>query len=114
MVLRPQRHIDLSNAILFLKHLQALHNPPPVILISGSPLAEPEQEALAHGAFSFVRKPFDLTELDRLVRLALESRKGYRRCDSHYSSEAGDISPPWPATQRAALEALRRVEGCGQ
>lgn len=74
----PARHIGLTNAILFLKHLRALHNPPPVILISGSPRAEPEQEALAHGAFSFVRKPFDLTELDRLVRLAHESRKGNR------------------------------------
>jgi CheY-like chemotaxis protein len=74
----PRRHIGLANAILFLKRLRALQSPPPVILISGSPLAESEQEALANGAFAFIRKPFDLAELDRFVRLALESRTGVR------------------------------------
>jgi CheY-like chemotaxis protein len=71
----PARHIDLTNAILYLKHMRALRNPPPVILVSGSPFAEAEEEALAHGAFAFIRNPFDLTDLDRLVRLALASRK---------------------------------------
>ena len=72
----PARRIDLTNAILFLKHMRALHNPPPVILVSGSPLAEAEKEALAHGAFAFIHKPFDLGELDRFVVLALEKSKG--------------------------------------
>jgi DNA-binding NtrC family response regulator len=35
-----------------------------------------EKEALAQGAFAFIRKPFDLEELDRIVVLALENRKG--------------------------------------
>ena len=77
----PARRIDLTNAIVFLKHMRALHNPPPVILISGSPLAEAEKEALAHGAFAFIHKPFDLGELDRLVLLALENRKGCHHGD---------------------------------
>jgi CheY-like chemotaxis protein len=68
----PVQRIDLTNAILFLKHMRTLHNPPPVILVSGSPLAEAEREALGHGAFAFIHKPFDLGELDRLVVLALE------------------------------------------
>ena len=72
----PARRIDLTNAILFLKHMRALHNPPPVILVSGSPLAAAaEEEALAHGAFAFIPKPFELAKLDRFVVLALESRK---------------------------------------
>jgi CheY-like chemotaxis protein len=70
----PARRI--ANAILFLKHLRAFHNPPPVILVSGSPLVEVEKQALAHGAFAFIRKPFSLRELDRCVVLALENRKG--------------------------------------
>jgi two-component system, NtrC family, response regulator HydG len=79
--MRPSLHsatwrIDFANSILLLKHLRALQSPLPVILISGSPLAEAEEEALANGAFAFIRKPFDLAELDRFVRLALESRKG--------------------------------------
>src|SRR5262245_38816363 len=70
----PARRI--ANAILFLKHMHALHNPPPVIVVSGSPLVEVEKQALAHGAFAFIHKPFDLRELDRFVVLALENRKG--------------------------------------
>ena len=70
--------IDFANAILFLKHLRALHSPPPVILISGSLLAEAQEEALANGAFAFLPKPIDPAELDRFVVLALESRKGNR------------------------------------
>ena len=70
----PARHMDLTNAILFLKHMRVFHDPPPVILVSGSPLAEAEKEALAHGAFAFIPQPFDLAELDRFVVLALESR----------------------------------------
>ena len=71
----PARHIDLTNAILFLKHMRQLHNPPPAILVSGSPLAAAEEEALAHGAFAFIPKPFQLAKLDRFVVMALESRK---------------------------------------
>ena len=66
------------NAILFLTHMRALHHPPPVIVASGSSLADAEKEALAHGAFAFISKPFDLAELDHIVRLALESRTGER------------------------------------
>ena len=72
----PARRSNLTNAILFLKHVRELHNPPPVILVSGSPLAAAaENEALAHGAFAFIAKPFDLAKFDRFVELALESRK---------------------------------------
>lgn len=67
--------IDLANAILFLKHVRALHSPPPVILMSGSPVPEAKEEALANGAFAFIRKPVDLADLDRFTVLALEGRK---------------------------------------
>jgi CheY-like chemotaxis protein len=77
----PNERIDLTNAVLLLKHMRALHDPPPVILVSGSPLAEAKTEALAHGAFAFIPKPFDLTEFDRIMVLALEGRKDHRRCD---------------------------------
>jgi len=64
------------NAILFLKHIRTLPSPPPVILLSGSPLNAVKEEALASGAFAFIAKPVALAELDRFVALALESRKG--------------------------------------
>jgi len=74
--------VDFANAILFLKHLRALHSPPPVILISGSLLEEAQEEALANGAFAFIPKPIDLAEFDRFVLLAIESGKGNRCYDS--------------------------------
>ena len=74
----PAWRIGLANAVLFLKHMRTVHSPPPVILVSGSPLAEAEEEALANGAFAFIPQPVDLAELDRFVLLALDSRKGDR------------------------------------
>ena len=71
----PEWRADLMNAILLLKHIRTLPSPPPVILMSGSPLAVVEEEALANGAFAFIRKPVDLDELGRFVVLALQSRK---------------------------------------
>lgn len=70
-----ERRADLLNAILFLKHMRTLQNPPPVILVSGSPLMEVKEAALANGVFAFIPKPVELAELDRFVMLALESRK---------------------------------------
>jgi len=70
--------IDFANAIMFLKHLRALHSPPPVILISGSLLVEAMEEALANGAFAFLPKPVGLADLERFMVSALESQKGNR------------------------------------
>jgi CheY-like chemotaxis protein len=72
----PEWRADIMNAILLLKHIRTLPSPPPVILMSGSPLAVVEEEALASGAFAFLRKPVALDELARFVVLALQSRKG--------------------------------------
>jgi DNA-binding response OmpR family regulator len=82
-IMRPSSYsatwrIDFANAILLLKHLRARHGSPPVILISGSPLAEAKEEALANGAFAFLPKPVDLAELDRFVVVALERRTSKR------------------------------------
>ena len=96
----PARHRDLANALLFLKQMRALHHPPPVILISGSPCAEAEKEALAHGAFAFLPKPFNLTELDRLVVLALE--QGERKV-SHDVIQAVDRQRGDQLSARAAM-----------
>lgn len=70
-------HAAVMTAMVFLKHMRMLPNPPPVIVVSGSPLAMAKEEALAHGAFAFIRNPVALAELDRVVELALE--KGSRK-----------------------------------
>jgi CheY-like chemotaxis protein len=74
----PEWRFELTNAILFLKHMRALHGPPPAILVSGSLLPEAQEQALANGAFAFIAKPVALAELDRVVQLAIASRKSNR------------------------------------
>ncbi|MBI3630594.1 MAG: response regulator [Candidatus Rokubacteria bacterium] len=70
--------LDISmpgmNGVDVLTFLRSKHPEIPVVMISG--LAD---EGLAHallrlGAVAFVRKPFDLNELERLVAVALTGR----------------------------------------
>jgi len=66
----PAWNIESSSAILFLKQLRALLQPPPVIVVSGSLRADVEASAFANGAFAFFHKPFKFADLDRLLALA--------------------------------------------
>ena len=55
--------------IELLKQMRAANIQVPVLVVSGSMVAQ--EEALANGAFAFILKPPDLAELNRLVALAL-------------------------------------------
>jgi DNA-binding response OmpR family regulator len=69
----PARHLGGESAILFLKQLRALHSRVPVIVTSAR--LDAEAEALRNGAFSFIMKPFNLAELDRVVATVFRSTK---------------------------------------
>src|SRR2546425_8284593 len=71
----PAQLISMESAIVFLKQMLAANIQVPVIVVSGSPLAQAEEEALANGAFAWIQKPVNLTELGRLVA---ETRKATR------------------------------------
>jgi DNA-binding NtrC family response regulator len=71
----PARHIGAESAMLFLKQMRALHNPVPVVLVSGWASAAMEAEAFANGAFAVLPKPFVFAELDSLMALALAARR---------------------------------------
>ena len=77
----PARHRSVR--LLFLKQMCALHNPVPVLVVSGMPNVDNvdvEAEALSNGAFAFILKPVILAELDRVVALALAAdRQGQPR-----------------------------------
>jgi CheY-like chemotaxis protein len=83
----PARHVDLANAFLFLMQLHAFHNPPPVILISASPRAEAENEALAHDAFAFIPNRLTWPSLTGSWYLRLRAEEACRRSNT---LQAGD------------------------
>jgi DNA-binding NtrC family response regulator len=47
----------------------------PVVLISGSVDVQGTKEARCLGAFDFLRKPFDLSELEQIARRAVDNRR---------------------------------------
>ena len=69
------RRVEASSAILFLKQIRALPDPPPVIVVSGR--QDAEAAALASGAVAFIRKPIILAELEEaLHRVSPSSHAG--------------------------------------
>jgi len=66
----PALHMGSESAILFLKQMRALHNPVPIIVLSGWPSANLEEEALASGAFAVLPKPLKFADLDEVIRRA--------------------------------------------
>jgi CheY-like chemotaxis protein len=56
-----------------LKRIRDLGVTAPVLMMSGDIDQQKEAEALSDGAFGYLHKPFDLSELDRLVANAIAS-----------------------------------------
>src|SRR6185503_6973192 len=80
----------------WLKRLRALDDDVPVIVLTAYGTVETAVEAMKHGAFDFVLKPFDVEALESVVRTALELQR--YRTENRYLRERYD--PP------AALEDL--------
>jgi len=59
-----------------LKRVRDLGVNTPVLMMSGDWDHRKEADALSEGAFGYLHKPFDLSELDRLVTVALGSNPG--------------------------------------
>ena len=56
-----------------LRHVRDLGVNAPVLMMSGDRDSRKETDALIQGAFGYLHKPFDLSELDRLVARAITS-----------------------------------------
>jgi DNA-binding NtrC family response regulator len=56
-----------------LKRVRDLGVNAPVLMLSGDRESRKEADALTQGAFGYLHKPFDLSELDRLVARAIAS-----------------------------------------
>ncbi len=64
--------------VRILEHIQALENPPPVIMLSGSSRVNTVVEAMKLGAFHYVIKPADPPELFNLIERALTAGRRNR------------------------------------
>lgn len=75
------------DGVRILKLIQALDNPPPVIMLSGSSRVNTVVEAMKLGAFHYVIKPADPPELINLIEHALTEGRRSR----HIQAQRGEL-----------------------
>ncbi len=68
-----------KDGLSFLKDLQELYPEIPVVMISALTSVRPVVEAMREGAYDFVAKPFDVQDILRIARRAIESSRTQRR-----------------------------------
>jgi DNA-binding NtrC family response regulator len=73
-VMMPQK-----DGVTFLKEVQNLYPGVPVVMVSASTSVRPVVEAIRHGAYDYVTKPFDVEQIRCTVERALESSSLHRR-----------------------------------
>ncbi|MBN2039559.1 MAG: response regulator [Spirochaetes bacterium] len=69
------------DGIELLRYIDKLDSPMPVLLITGHGNIEHAIQALRYGAYDFIRKPFDLTELTSSVNRILRSKREEKLTD---------------------------------
>ncbi len=69
-------HVD---GLALLRHCQENYPTLPVVLITAHGTVETAVEAMRHGAFDFISKPFDRTEMQTVVAKALRTRDLQRK-----------------------------------
>lgn len=75
-VIMPDR-----DGVSLLKDIQNLYPDLPVIMVSASTSVRPVVEAIRSGAYDYVTKPFDVTDVRRLADRAMESTSLKRRVE---------------------------------
>ena len=102
-----------KDGIEFLHEARVRYPDLPVIMVSASTSVRPVVEAMQKGAFDFVTKPFDVEEMRRVGKRALESNSLQR----HVENLQDQIAEEYPvhgiigrsAAFRASLENARRA-----
>ena len=63
--------MDGMSGLEVLDHLTRDHPGLPVVIVTADPLTDTIAEARARGAFDYVRKPFEMSDLQRILTSAL-------------------------------------------
>lgn len=83
-----------EDGLSFLRRLRAIYADLPVVMISATSSVRPVVEAMRVGAKDFVSKPFDVEEIQHIVRRALEANVLQRRV----ATLEDDIAREFPVT----------------
>ena len=81
--------MPIRNGLQILQELRQRGSESPVIMITAYGTIERAVEAMKHGAYDFITKPFDLDHITLVVEKALERAK-LKRGLERYSKEAGE------------------------
>ena len=71
-----------KDGISFLKDLQGIYPEVPVVMISALTSVKPVVEAMRGGAYDYVSKPFDVQEILRVARRAIDNSMLHRQVES--------------------------------
>ena len=105
--------MPVKDGIEFLLEARTMYPDLPVIMVSASTSVRPVVEAMQKGAFDFITKPFDIEEIRRVARRALDSNSLHR----HVENLQDQIEEEFPVhgiigrsgTFREALEDARKA-----
>jgi DNA-binding response OmpR family regulator len=71
-------HMPRMNGVEALKEIMKIDQSIPVIMVTGNTQLSSTVDAIRHGAFGYVPKPFDFRYLDHLIAAGLSRRGAHR------------------------------------
>ncbi len=98
-----------SHGLEILERILELADPPQVIILSGSRDMQMVVRAIKLGAFHYVIKPADVSQLDNLIRQALRLRQGHYAVQA-LQEEVGRLTGNFIAGDDKTFALLRRIE----
>src|SRR5574340_632050 len=94
------------NGLDFLKQIQSINSTIPVIMITAYPSSQTAITALRNGAFDYIVKPFELSELHAVVERALRRRDELSKKDTFISTLRREVQKNFLATTQPLLLAI--------
>lgn len=93
-----------------LKEIGRSHPEVPVIMMTAYGTIPQAIQAIRDGAFEYITKPFDLDQVKKIVKNALESEEGTRVVGRSGKKSGGTQEKPFIAASQAMLDVLEMVE----
>ncbi|MCF6158210.1 MAG: response regulator [wastewater metagenome] len=95
-----------SNGLDFLKEVKSVHSTIPIVIITAFPSTQTAITALRNGAFDYIVKPFNLSEIRSTVERALHYRKEQSKTKALIYKMRSDIQKNFISTTQTLLLAI--------